>query len=193
MLTSQVHIEHAGRIGNDVGRLGDRGLDIAIGHASLRRGELLAAQEQPRRGVCIAGEGLGIGDQPPVVREICRTFEFSHPYKVSRKSSAARCPKDTIIPTGASPFSDAVTRMTPDRSPESQVDAVVDSYNLGASGCSMPSLRFCARAAGSSSLRNGTLIAAVCPGLIDTAASRPWFTDMSPHSLPDCVQSSDIV
>jgi hypothetical protein len=132
MLTSQVHIEHAGRIGDDVGRLGDRGLDIAIGHASLRRGELLAAQEQPRRGVCIAGEGLGIGDQPPVVREICRTFEFSHPYKVSRKSSAARCPKDTIIPTGASPFSDAVTRMTPDRSPESQVDAVVDSCNLGA-------------------------------------------------------------
>jgi hypothetical protein len=45
----------------------------------------------------------------------------------------------------------------------------------------------------SSSFRDGTLIAAVCPGLIDTAASRPWFTDMSPHSLPDCVQSSDIV
>jgi NAD(P)-dependent dehydrogenase (short-subunit alcohol dehydrogenase family) len=29
-------------------------------------------------------------------------------------------------------FSNAGTRMTPDRSPESQVDAVVDSYNLGA-------------------------------------------------------------
>jgi carbonyl reductase 1 len=28
-------------------------------------------------------------------------------------------------------------------------------------------------------LADGTLVAAVCPGLIDTAASRPWFEDMS--------------
>jgi len=31
---------------------------------------------------------------------------------------------------------------------------------------------------------NGTLIAAVCPGLIDTAASRPWFDDMSGAQTP---------
>jgi NAD(P)-dependent dehydrogenase (short-subunit alcohol dehydrogenase family) len=30
----------------------------------------------------------------------------------------------------------------------------------------------------------GTLIAAVCPGLIDTAASRPWFEDMSGAQTP---------
>lgn len=30
----------------------------------------------------------------------------------------------------------------------------------------------------------GTLIAAVCPGLIDTAASRPWFDDMSGAQTP---------
>jgi NAD(P)-dependent dehydrogenase (short-subunit alcohol dehydrogenase family) len=30
----------------------------------------------------------------------------------------------------------------------------------------------------------GTLIAAVCPGLIDTAASRPWFDDMSGAQSP---------
>lgn len=31
----------------------------------------------------------------------------------------------------------------------------------------------------------GTLIAAVCPGLIDTDASRPWFDDMSHAQTPD--------
>ena len=33
-------------------------------------------------------------------------------------------------------------------------------------------------------LANGVLIAAVCPGLIDTGASRPWFTDMSQAQTP---------
>ncbi len=32
--------------------------------------------------------------------------------------------------------------------------------------------------------RSDTLIAAVCPGLIDTAASRPWFDDMSGAQTP---------
>jgi carbonyl reductase 1 len=31
---------------------------------------------------------------------------------------------------------------------------------------------------------NGTLIAAICPGLVDTAASRPWFDDMSEAQTP---------
>jgi carbonyl reductase 1 len=34
-------------------------------------------------------------------------------------------------------------------------------------------------------LANGTLVAAVCPGLIDTAASRPWFEDMSRAQTPE--------
>jgi NAD(P)-dependent dehydrogenase (short-subunit alcohol dehydrogenase family) len=33
-------------------------------------------------------------------------------------------------------------------------------------------------------LRDGTLVAAVCPGLIDTDASRPWFADMSAAQTP---------
>jgi carbonyl reductase 1 len=33
-------------------------------------------------------------------------------------------------------------------------------------------------------LRDGTLIAAVCPGLIDTEASRPWFADMGAAQTP---------
>jgi NAD(P)-dependent dehydrogenase (short-subunit alcohol dehydrogenase family) len=33
-------------------------------------------------------------------------------------------------------------------------------------------------------LAEGTLIASVCPGLFDTEASRPWFTDMSKAQTP---------
>ena len=34
-------------------------------------------------------------------------------------------------------------------------------------------------------LADGTLLAAVCPGLVDTAASRPWFADMSRAQTPE--------
>jgi len=34
-------------------------------------------------------------------------------------------------------------------------------------------------------LRDGTLLLSLCPGLIDTAASRPWFTDMTGAQSPD--------
>jgi carbonyl reductase 1 len=34
-------------------------------------------------------------------------------------------------------------------------------------------------------LRRGILLMALCPGLIDTAASRPWFADMSAAQTPD--------
>lgn len=157
-------------------------------------------------------------------------------------------------------FSNAGVRMTPDRSPESQVDAVVDSYNFGAirllraftpilrpggrflvvastfgtlghldprlrplfddarsledieavlvswraavhegaevaqgwpRWLNVPSkvaqvaaMRVVATQRREQDLRDGTLIAAVCPGLIDTAASRPWFTDMSQAQSP---------
>jgi carbonyl reductase 1 len=157
-------------------------------------------------------------------------------------------------------FSNAGARMTPNRSPQSQIDAVVESYNLGAITMLRsfvpilrPGARFVVvastfgtlghleprlrplfdeaaslddietvlsswRAAvhdGSAEakgwprwlnvpskiaqvaavravaaerrehdLRDGTLIAATCPGLIDTEASRPWFTDMSHAQSP---------
>jgi NAD(P)-dependent dehydrogenase (short-subunit alcohol dehydrogenase family) len=34
-------------------------------------------------------------------------------------------------------------------------------------------------------LAAGTLVAAVCPGLVDTPASRPWFDDFSRALTPD--------
>ena len=45
-------------------------------------------------------------------------------------------------------------------------------------------VRVLARKRREADLASGTLIAAVCPGLIDTAASRPWFTDMSAAQTP---------
>jgi NAD(P)-dependent dehydrogenase (short-subunit alcohol dehydrogenase family) len=45
-------------------------------------------------------------------------------------------------------------------------------------------VRVLARDRRDSDLADGTLVAAVCPGLIDTAASRPWFDDMSGAQTP---------
>jgi NAD(P)-dependent dehydrogenase (short-subunit alcohol dehydrogenase family) len=40
------------------------------------------------------------------------------------------------------------------------------------------------RRAADADAEDGTLVAAVCPGLVDTAASRPWFEDMSSAQTP---------
>ena len=48
----------------------------------------------------------------------------------------------------------------------------------------MAAVRVLARERRALDVANGTLIAAVCPGLLDTAASRPWFDDMSAAQTP---------
>lgn len=45
-------------------------------------------------------------------------------------------------------------------------------------------VRIYARGQREQALREGQLIVAVCPGLVDTRASRPWFTDMSQAQSP---------
>ncbi len=45
-------------------------------------------------------------------------------------------------------------------------------------------VRVLARQRQADDLRRGILIAAICPGLIDTGASRPWFADMSRAQTP---------
>ena len=45
-------------------------------------------------------------------------------------------------------------------------------------------MRVLARKRREADRRSATLIAAVCPGLVDTAASRPWFEDMSGAQTP---------
>jgi NAD(P)-dependent dehydrogenase (short-subunit alcohol dehydrogenase family) len=50
-------------------------------------------------------------------------------------------------------------------------------------------LRVVARQRRERDRRDGTLVAAVCPGLIDTDASRPWFADMRGAQTP--IQAAD--
>jgi NAD(P)-dependent dehydrogenase (short-subunit alcohol dehydrogenase family) len=46
-------------------------------------------------------------------------------------------------------------------------------------------VRVVARRRRTADASDGTLVAAVCPGLVDTDASRPWFDDMSMAQTPD--------
>jgi NAD(P)-dependent dehydrogenase (short-subunit alcohol dehydrogenase family) len=59
-----------------------------------------------------------------------------------------------------------------------------DWINIPSKVGQVAAVRVLARKRREADLASGTLIAAVCPGLIDTAASRPWFTDMSAAQTP---------
>src|SRR3954447_24090280 len=45
-------------------------------------------------------------------------------------------------------------------------------------------VRMVARERRAADARDGTLVAAICPGLVDTQASRPWFEDMTGAQTP---------
>ena len=51
--------------------------------------------------------------------------------------------------------------------------------NVASKVAQVAAVRAYARPRREGDLRDGTLVAALCPGLIDTDASRPWFEDMS--------------
>jgi NAD(P)-dependent dehydrogenase (short-subunit alcohol dehydrogenase family) len=57
--------------------------------------------------------------------------------------------------------------------------------NIPAKVAQVAAVRALARERRAADLPQGTLIAALCPGLIDTAASRPWFEDMSAAQTPE--------
>jgi carbonyl reductase 1 len=57
--------------------------------------------------------------------------------------------------------------------------------NVPSKVAQVAAVRVVARQRRENDLAAGTLIASVCPGLIDTGASRPWFTDMSQAQTPD--------
>jgi NAD(P)-dependent dehydrogenase (short-subunit alcohol dehydrogenase family) len=59
-----------------------------------------------------------------------------------------------------------------------------DWINIPSKVGQVAAVRVLARKRREADLASGTLIAAVCPGLIDTAASRPWFDDMSGAQTP---------
>lgn len=59
-----------------------------------------------------------------------------------------------------------------------------DWINIPSKVGQVAAMRVLARDRREADKRRDTLIAAVCPGLIDTAASRPWFDDMSSAQTP---------
>lgn len=59
-----------------------------------------------------------------------------------------------------------------------------DWINIPSKVGQLAAVRILARDRRQADQRTGTLVAAVCPGLIDTAASRPWFEDMSHAQTP---------
>lgn len=56
--------------------------------------------------------------------------------------------------------------------------------NIPSKVAQVAAVRALARQRRNADLADGILIAALCPGLIDTAASRPWFPDMSAAQTP---------
>ena len=56
--------------------------------------------------------------------------------------------------------------------------------NVASKVAQVAAVRAVARTRRAADLANGTLVAAVCPGLVDTRASRPWFDDMSEAQTP---------
>lgn len=56
--------------------------------------------------------------------------------------------------------------------------------NVPSKVAQVAAVRAVARERRTQDLADGTLIAAVCPGLVDTRASRPWFTDFSQAQSP---------
>lgn len=58
-------------------------------------------------------------------------------------------------------------------------------FNIPSKVGQVAAVRIYARTQRDQAMRSGQLIAAVCPGLVDTRASRPWFTDMSQAQTPD--------
>ncbi len=59
-----------------------------------------------------------------------------------------------------------------------------DWINIPSKVGQVAAMRVLARQRRADDSRHGTLVAAVCPGLIDTAASRPWFDDMTTAQTP---------
>jgi carbonyl reductase 1 len=67
-----------------------------------------------------------------------------------------------------------------------------DWINIPSKVGQVASMRVYARARREESERRGLVIAAVCPGLVDTPLSRPWFDDLSKAQTPE-VAARDVI
>jgi NAD(P)-dependent dehydrogenase (short-subunit alcohol dehydrogenase family) len=56
--------------------------------------------------------------------------------------------------------------------------------NISSKVGQVAAVRVLARERRAADAMDGTLVAAICPGLVDTEASRPWFEDMGEAQMP---------
>jgi carbonyl reductase 1 len=63
-------------------------------------------------------------------------------------------------------------------------DGWPDWINIPSKVGQVAAVRALARERRATDAKDGTLVAAICPGLVDTEASRPWFEDMSDAQTP---------
>jgi carbonyl reductase 1 len=83
-------------------------------------------------------------------------------------------------------YADAVERGT------AAAEGWPEWINLASKVGQVASVRVLARAMRDAAERRRLVIDAVCPGLVDTAASRPWFDDMS-KAQPPAAAAADVV
>jgi hypothetical protein len=79
---------------------------------------------------------------------------------------------------------DAVDRLVEDwraavRAGRAEAEGFGPSLNVLSKASQVAAVRAYARPRQEQDARDGTLVVSLCPGLIDTDASRPWFEDMS--------------
>jgi NAD(P)-dependent dehydrogenase (short-subunit alcohol dehydrogenase family) len=84
---------------------------------------------------------------------------------------------------------DAVDRLVEDwrtavRAGRAEAEGFGTWLNVPSKVAQVAAVRAYARDRRERDLRDGTLVAALCPGLVDTDASRPWFADMSRAQTP---------
>ncbi len=164
------------------------GLDIVISNAAARRTPERPASAQVRGFVAINNLGTTrlIRAFAPLLRAQSRVLIVASAFGSLRNLAPhlhGRFDIETMtlddVDAVMSDYVDAV------ESGRASADGWPASINVASKIGQVAAMRVFARDQRTQARQDGRFIAAVCPGLIDTAASRPWFADMSDAQTPD--------
>lgn len=163
------------------------GVDIVLSNAAQRIVRDIPPQDQVRRFICTnnLGTTLMLESFGPLLRDGGRflvvasgfgRLHYLSPPLAARfnEASSLRAVDDIMLA-----YVDAVER---GRAAE---EGWPEWINIPSKVGQVASMRVYAQAMASEAERRGLVIDAVCPGLVDTEASRPWFEDMSKAQTPN--------